>query len=258
MTFCAIHADIETADGIHLCHTCMTSLERDLEAVPDVWDDLRVTMAKLDKGAPGIGGSTWGPAAPVNLSALDAGTELTRILAEWGAAITGRMPTSDAPGHAKHLLGLSGTIRRHEASGEFIQELHQGLSRCRAITDRATEMVTLGVCGALQDDDTECAGTLVAPKGGRMAFCKTCGASMEVAERIRWMVSEAWHFRLPLPGAIRALELAGIRIKLKTARHWVSTGKLRGELGPDGAWLFSPAAVKATADYSRQKSLLKI
>lgn len=253
MTTCTVHTDQPTADGIHLCHACMLRLEQDLAEIGSVWDDLQITMAKLDRGSPRLSSPRPQAAAPVNLGALDAAAELTRVLAAWGSCLPARMPTGDAPRHASHLLGQLGDLRRMEWAGDFAAELHRALSWCRAVTDRAAERVTLGPCGAISDG-VECQGTMVAQIGGREARCRVCGATLDARERIRWLVSEAWHVLLPLPEVIRALESVGVQVKLKTARHWASVGKLEGTIGADGTVLYSPAAVKAVADRSRPRN----
>lgn len=253
---CAIHADTETADGIHLCQTCTNQLEQDLSEVDSVWEDLQTTIARLDKGASSIGGGPAGSCPPVNLDALDKGQTLRVVLGGWASCLPVLTAAGEPPRLASHLLSHLRIVVGQEWVGDLAMELRDALNACRLATDRAAERVTLGPCGST-DDGAGCPGVLSMRQGERIARCRTCGATIDARERQQWMISEAWHVHRPLPQIIRALAQVGIVIKIKSARNWVTAGKLvPSAVDPmTGQNLFTPADVKAAYDLSRHGTI---
>ena len=77
------------AQGVTLCHRCSTLLEADLREVRDVWANLMVTAARMDKGAASIGSSGHSaPAIPCNFDAIEHGDQLEAVLRGWAAEVS--------------------------------------------------------------------------------------------------------------------------------------------------------------------------
>ncbi|ASN20689.1 hypothetical protein [Arthrobacter sp. YN] len=113
-----------TGDGQHLCARCTQLLEQDLAELNELWDDLQVTVAKLDKGADSVGtsGGHAGSSEPINLTASDRARTLTEILIGWAHAL----------GHSTHtalqasdvLFSQIREVRRQDWAPVLKEELH--------------------------------------------------------------------------------------------------------------------------------------
>src|SRR5438067_5190589 len=73
-----------------LCHDHTSRLEQPLAETESVIDDLRTTMARLDKGATSIGGGHTGSRPPINLDAMDRYEQLRAVLTGWATELEGR------------------------------------------------------------------------------------------------------------------------------------------------------------------------
>ena len=235
-------------DGWQLCHDDTTLLETDLRDVRSVWEDIMITSAKMDVGAPSVGGGTHaGSKAPVNLSAMDLAQALRVVIGKYASQLPIIGPFGEPPAKAAWLLQHIPVIRKMEWAAAFMDELHQALNECRYATDRAAERVSLGECGNVIDDEY-CYGTMMSIVGGRIAKCRTCGATDTSRERQQWLISEAWHVQAFLPDIARWLTSSGhAKIDIKKARNWVNAGKLEADACDVDTRrnLFTPAAVIA-------------
>ncbi|UOD80340.1 hypothetical protein [Paenarthrobacter ureafaciens] len=235
-------------DGWQLCHDHTTILEKDLADIGGVWEDIMITSAKLDVGAPSVGGGTHtGSKAPANLSALDLAQALRVVIGKYASQLPILGPFGEPPAKAEWLLQHVPAIRKMEWAADFMTDLHDALNDCRYATDRAAERVSLGECGNMVDDEY-CYGTMMSILGGRIAKCRTCGATDISRERQQWLISEAWHVQAFLPDIARWLTNSGhAKIDIKKARNWVNAGKLEPDACDVGTRrnLFTPAAVIA-------------
>lgn len=239
MNCTAANCDTRPGDGITLCHEHTTSLERNLAEVDSVWEDLQVTVARLDVGAKTIGGTTTTSKPPVNLDASDKAQTLETVLRGWAEQLSAVNPTYGPSEVASRLLNQIAPLRTQDWAGDLHDELDAALEACRRATDRAADRITLGACGN-SFEGVECPGTMITTVGGRYGRCRTCGATCDAQERQRWIIGEAWHVAAPLPVILRWLEVSGhARIKVKRARAWVYAGKLE----PVTEGMFTPAAV---------------
>lgn len=235
-------------DGWQLCHDHTTRLETDLAAVADVWKDIMTTAARLDVGAPSVGvGGHAGSKAPVNLTALDLAQALRVVIGKYASQLPILGPFGEPPTKAAWLLQHIPTIRKMGWAAEFMAELYEAVNNCRQATDRSAERVSLGECGNVIDGEY-CYGTMMSIVGGRIAKCRTCGATDTCRERQQWLISEAWHVQAFLPDIARWLTSSGhAKIDIKKARNWVNAGKLEADACDVGTrrHLFTPAAVIA-------------
>lgn len=242
----------ELADGIYLCHTHASRLETALADIPAVWEDLRCTVARLDRAAssPGGGGAHQSSRPPVNLDAMDQAQSLRVLLSGWSSYLPILRPIhAEPPAHASLLADNMNTVRHCDWAGDLLRELLDALRECRFAMDRAADRISVGRCGALLGDATECPGTLRAIVGATTARCRDCGGSMDVRQRQQWAISEAWHVWGFLPDIVRWLALSGhARIDIEKAKKWVQRGKLDPTACDVASrrHLFTPAAVMAT------------
>ncbi|WP_024817086.1 hypothetical protein [Arthrobacter sp. 31Y] len=237
-------------DGFTLCHDCTTPLEDDLRAVAGVWEDVLVSGSRLDVGAPSVGssGGHAGSQEPANLDALDKAQTLRIILGGWAAQLPTIDPLGEPPVIAQWLLTQIPLVRKMDWAATLKDELREALNECRYATDRSAERVSLGECGRTDDDGEPCYGTMMSIVGGKIAKCRTCGATDGSRERQQWLISEAWHVQAFLPDIARWLTTSGhAKIDIKKARNWVNAGKLEPDACDLGTRrdLYTPAAVIA-------------
>lgn len=136
-----------SAQGVTLCHYCTTRLETLLRDVRDVWANLMVTAARLDKGAASIGSSGHSaPAAPCNFDAIEDGDQLAAVLRGWAKQLAVVSPHFTPPRVAERLLNQVTQIRRRDWAGDLLHELRDALNAARRVTDRGAERVFAGMC----------------------------------------------------------------------------------------------------------------
>lgn len=216
--------------NVKLCHDHTTRIEQDLAETDNVIGELRVTMARMDKGAASIGGG--GPAGsrpPINLDALDRYEQLREVLTGWASQLEGRaylvlVRTEDV---ASYLLANIEKVRLAEWAYELLDELSQAMTEARRATDRAADKISLGLCGAVFEDIV-CTDTVTAITGATMARCRTCGTTRNVKDHQDDLLGKAWHVRASLPRLYRALREGGHLpgVSQKRVEKWVERRKL--------------------------------
>ena len=230
--------------NVKLCHEHTTRIEQDLAETDSVITDLRVTMARLDKGAASVGGG--GPAGSrpsINLDALDRYEQLRAVLTGWATQLEGRayltlVRTQDV---ASYLLANIEKVRVAEWAYDLLDELAEAMEAGRRATDRAADKISLGMCGAVFEDVT-CTDTVTAVAGAAFARCRTCGTTVGVKAYQLVRIEQAWNIQASLPSILRALKQSGhLNVPQKRVEHWVQRGKLH----PVAGSLFTPAAVMA-------------
>lgn len=229
-------------ENVKFCHDHTTRLEQDLNDTANVIADLRVTMARMDKGADSIGsGGPAGSKPPINLDALDRYEQIREVLTGWATQLEGRaylllVRTEDV---AAYLLSRVELIRRQDWAHDLLDELAEAMTAARMVTDRAADKISLGLCGA-DLDGASCTDTVTAITGAAIGRCRTCGTTRDVRAHQTERIAQAWHVQAPLPAILRALKQSGhLNIPVKRAEHWVQRGKLH----PVAGSLFTPAAV---------------
>lgn len=215
-----------TGDGQFLCHRCCEALEWDLAEVNALWEDLQVTVAKLDKGAESVGsGGHAGSSAPVNLTASERGQTLTAVLTGW-VTVLGHQ-TRDPLQASDVLLSRIREVRTQEWAPDLLRELHEAMGQCRAATDRAAELVVIGRCQTVTEGE-RCPDVVKAIQGATHGRCRTCGTKVDILEHQQELIQAAGHVRAPLPKLVRALRGAGHLpgVSLKRVENWVARRKL--------------------------------
>lgn len=225
-------------DGIYLCPGCRDLLIADLEIIPVTVDALWATAARMDVGAGTVGKSGHAsPAEPTNGRAYDAGRTLNVILTGWADTLGHREP--HAVRAAALLLAHIHEVRAADWAQDFKRELREILYECDRIMDRMAERISLGRCYGILEG-AQCPGEIVGIQGQERAWCRVCGEEVNAIFHQRYMISEAWHVRAPLPTILRALKSSGhLPVPAKRAEYWIKAGKLK----PVEGNLYTPAAV---------------
>lgn len=232
------------AQGVTLCHRCVTELEQDLRDAPFVWQDIQTTGARLDVGGPSLGSSGHkAPRPAANLDALDKAQALRVVLGRWASKLPQLHPAGDPIRTAFWLITQMPEIRKQAWAGTLQRELREALNSCRYATDRQADRISLGDCIG------GCPGIMTAIVGATTARCRLCGESGNVRELQQWIIGEAWHVHWFLPDIVRWLQRSGhARIDVEKAKKWVQRGNL-DPVACDTATrreLFTPADVMAT------------
>ncbi|MDN4611940.1 hypothetical protein [Arthrobacter burdickii] len=216
--------DVALHDGFTLCATHTSQLARDLAAVREVWANLQVTIRRQDATSSAIGGGSTGSRPCINLDALDKGETLASLLNGWAGSLALDYRQRPAAGAAKFLSDHLRLIVKEDWAGDLAQELAESLAECRRTTDRALEILSLGVCGF-----GDCPGAVTAVVGGHTGRCRECGAVWNVAERQQWAISQAWHAEGSLRLIVSALRASQqITTSYETVKKWAQRGKLYG------------------------------
>jgi len=228
--------------NIKLCHDHTTTLEQHLAEVDDMVDNLGVSIARQDKGAPAIGGgSPTGSKPPINLDIMERYDQLRSVLAGWATALEGnniftRASTKDI---ASYLFTRIDTVRTTEWAYDLLDELSEAMNASRLATDRAAERIVVGRCQTIIEG-IRCPDTVTAIQGQTHGRCKTCGATVNIHEHQQWMLAEAWHVHAPLRRILRALKHGNhATLPMTRVEWWIK----KGTLTPSSGNLYTAAAV---------------
>ncbi len=261
-----------------LCHSCTSSLEHDLDAVPAVIGELDTTISRQARiGASGKGGPAherWAYASAASAVADD----LTAVLNAWARDLAIRSSATTAvvyrnrhvpaagPFHlrcphdscramrttitrdihpaaaaASALHSAIDDIRKHPGVAELVDEIHDALTRARRSVDRPADRQFVGPCMTLRDGVT-CTEDLYARPGATEVRCPACQTQHPVADRRVWMLQQAGDMLFTVREAAQMVGSFGERaISESTIRGYVS----RGLLGYHGK-LRGSSAVKLT------------
>lgn len=154
------HCARPVSDGAALCAGCTTRLRRELRSIPELVEDLHITLARQDRLTPrqlGRGGDSpvaWKDPASVALADLRGYlTSWVRCIAdERGLAITHLRDTS--PACAAWLVHYLPIVRHHQAAGELLAEIDRSATAARAVTDLPpnSSRFLVGPCPEVNDD----------------------------------------------------------------------------------------------------------
>lgn len=166
-------------DQAYVCGDCTRPLTKALTAVPDVLADLRVTLTRLDRIAPGIGpafttkviaepdGAGWDPInrkpvpppasahhgpLPFSVPASDARAEITRTIRALASEVCHHRGLPRPFGDAGHVAvwladGQVEWLRHHEQAAQHITAITHAVNQARRVIDRPADRWYAGPCG---------------------------------------------------------------------------------------------------------------
>ena len=207
--------DCNNHTSTYLCGQCVTDLQAWLDKVPDLREELFVTMAKLDAVAPrnsgGGGGKTENP-APVNHGAMD----IRHALAVWEGQDAAKLA------HDKF-------------AGGFLPLLKELIEAAEKAIDLPTHTVVYGPCQA-NTGEGECDQHLKADPEAETIICPACGAIHRAISLIESRARRARGNPMPPREAREFLQKeARVFILKKDFENWVQLGKLEPVLKTDAA-----------------------
>ena len=205
-----------------ICGQCVSDLQAWLNQVPDMMEELFITMARLDATAPrnreGGDGMTTEPAMPVRVGAL----EVRSALRLWVEIKTnGQMVALDA-----------NKLAKDKFAGKFLPMLQALLAKAERAIDNPMEKHVYGNCTAhpanADGEEYECGEQLQAAPDAQWTECPNCGTHYDL-DQLR--TERKNYFReTPIPPreARDALaEQAGVKVSKKTFENWVQLRQLR-------------------------------
>ena len=195
------------ANNSYLCQTHTKELQTELDKVPELLEDLFITMAKLDNTAPqrseGGGGLTTTSKLPIRPRAM----ELRQALGLWTHC--------DAE-----------TLAKDQHAGNFLTMLEKLIEDANNCIDNPPEHRVITTCN--------CGGKVIStepkPEDGKpdTGNCNTCGEYYEQTEAMtRFRINRATPEDLTTRHAIKWIRNnASLTIKAEDIRNWAREGKL--------------------------------
>ena len=219
MTCTVPRCDTPTADGIYVCDPHEGSLFTLLGQIPDTLTDAQDTIARLDTRQ-NSGRASATPGTPINLEASERVSELNGLLVSWSQMLH---EATGEPGDAgdNYLRANLREIVRHDWAGDMLDELQRAHRRVVQAIDTAPDWRTYGPCHI-----EGCPGLIRGQAGDVLARCRTCHEPYDATELMRTAIINSWDKPAPLAAVVRAMRLAGMEVKLKTAEKWIERGKL--------------------------------
>lgn len=186
---CAVDGCAQPTHERRICHTCAGQLTRDLATMPDLLDDLAITLSRQAR----IGGHTNGSASrerplPYDPRASEAGYVLRSTLAGWVRELHNQVeyrPTDSTYATALWLHMRNTRLLNHPNAHEAVDEIGAAVKHTKQAIDRPAPRVYAGRC--LVED---CDGELYATPYAVDVDCPTCGIAHPVAERRQAMLDD--------------------------------------------------------------------
>lgn len=154
------------ADGAELCAGCTTRLRRELRSIPELVEDLHITLARCDRltvRQHGRGSETpvpWKSPASAALADLHAYlTSWVRCIAE-ETGLPLRRLVDTSPACAAWLCHHLPVVRHHQAAGDLLTEIERATTKARAVTDLPpnSSRFLVGPCPEVYDSTIHCDG----------------------------------------------------------------------------------------------------
>lgn len=216
---CAAPQCDRPAHGGFLCPPCVSTLRRDLVAVPDLLADLEVTITRQDKISDDSGGrkSDERP-LPLRLGPMQARDDLLSTLANWAAQLAG-VPVVGA---SAYLIERLDDIRIATYAGALADEIGYAVIVAQRAVDKPLQLVYVGPCD-------KCGWDLYAHPRRAVVACRNdeCGAEYEIASRREWLLKQAEDQLRTATEISRALpNLLQRPLTAAKIRGWAYTGRL--------------------------------
>lgn len=190
-----------------LCHDDTAAIETMLAAVPQLIDQLQVTISKQAKVATGgkAGKGSAHERSPINWGIVAVRDSLLVELALWGDDIN--------------------AIRRHPQAAEIVSGIGRAIKDAYRAIDRMSERQYLGTC-MYEENGLTCHAEIWARPGAHQVTCSQCGITHEVGERRVWLLRQAEDMLVTVREASRYVgEVGGIRVTEASIRGYLHRRK---------------------------------
>jgi len=236
MTTCATNCGRPAPDAT-VCTACANRTAAGLREAADLWPELAVTIARLDRmgdpspragrpapaspirpgGDPATDKATgWPSGLPVNLAASETADVVRNTITTWARVVAdevGADPPDGMPELMRWLAGRMEWVRHKPWAAEAVDELGEVPRLLTKAMDRPPPRRYLGPCGG-------CKADLYARRGAQHARC-ACGATAPVAEVLAELD------KLARAHAYTASEIeAAYRIRADRIRQWAARGRI--------------------------------
>lgn len=204
----------------HLCGECRRWLDRRLRSIPELVDQLDVTVTRQARIS--VGGKS-SEQIPFDPAASDVADDLRNTITTWArhvaeASGTGLLDVERWPELGAWLADRLRFLNRRPEIVEFGRDIGRVRARVMAVIDRPPALRYAGPC--------TCGLPLYVLPGATAAACEACKASHDVAE-LRARMIDALIDRLET--AARAADIAtalGLRTTSAQVRGWAFRGRL--------------------------------
>lgn len=219
--------------GVQFCRGCEAKLTAYLADIPDLLEQLLVTVCRQDKFQVGREGGP-GPEKPMpfNEKASLMLSELERLVIRWARAfgMTGRACGFDGSGTAAgYLTDHIPYIVTNITALELYREIESAVSKSRRMIDRPADRIFAGPCNTevtFFGGIAYCRNDLYANPGASKVVCGECHTQHDVQERREWMLSEISERYVDAGLAASLLTQLGIQISSATVRRYGREGLL--------------------------------
>lgn len=191
-----------------VCEKCLWDLERVLGDIPELEEELDVTLTRqrgkgTEAGAPSATCSCKDDddtcqhgLIPWEERASEATRNLRALLVSWVKLsaeenlTSRRLPEDTLPAMARYLLWVLPVLGRHDAGPDAVDEITDAVADCRRVIDRRPERWFAGPCDA-ETEEGECGADLYARSRRGKFACQDCGTEYDVEERREWLLKAA-------------------------------------------------------------------
>lgn len=208
---------------------CAEHQQSFLDILADVPDRLATMMVSVAKQsvAGGQGGSVKNDdnrPLPINIGASDARlalrAELVSVIVRVRYCLgEGPRAGADIPAACTWLARLMPRMTQHPECGDWYTRIRAAYDKTTKAIDLQPERIRAGMC-------PNCMGTLYTVAGHEKVRCRPCNVSYFVADLQAAERDKIMDFTANAATVLRALEMAGTKIKLKTLTSWADRGQV--------------------------------
>lgn len=221
----------EVGDQAQLCAPCTGLLTRNLADLPELADELHITMTRQDQlGSPASGGRSSETPLAWKVAAGETYRKLRDMLRRWVEQFTrAEPPATDVPviDLARVLANIVGDVRQHDDGPAFAIACRDAVRECRRVIDKPPERVYLGPCGLEDDDEAVCSEELFARVGADVAVCWACGREHSTHERRALLLGEVQDQNVPATTVAGVLVThMGVTVTTSMIRGYEARGRL--------------------------------
>lgn len=229
--------------GILLCTTHTQRLAADLAGLADLYPELGVQVARLNRARPQPGGRSSETPLIYNAHASGVRVDVETTISAWCLDVsrvcgederdplTGVDP-HDHAGTAAWLHRNLDRLRRHPEAGQAFDEITNAVTEGWRAVDIPHDRIVLGVCRGELHDETgeptgaECDAVIYGQPGRDTARCRHCDAVHVVAERREWMLRALPDASVTTGQLSRLVDHLGFAVGASTVRGWAQAGRL--------------------------------